>query len=267
MNDKLIKNGTLVLFIGIALVIIFPLILTLEKISFISFKDTGDIGDTIGGITSPITSIIGSILVYFALKAQIDANIQIQKQLKKQDEEKALSDKINFINNRINLLKEEINGFYYSYKRDEKDQKVINYKGSQAIFQLLNRNKSECKLVKLERTIYEVEPKFVELKSLLDYFSDTVIFIDKEDFKNSKNDLNKVQILEIKKPLFYSLKYYFDAKIKGNFDFFKIGNEYHYGDCDGSCNLIGGLPKDIVEIVKKIETKLNGGYKKSLFDN
>ena len=87
--------------------------MTFEKISFISFKDIGNIRDSIGGITSPITSIIGSILVYFTLKAQIDANTQIQKQLKKQDEEKALSDKINFINNRINLLKEEINGFYY----------------------------------------------------------------------------------------------------------------------------------------------------------
>ena len=111
--NKLIEKGTVVLFIGIVLVLVFPLILTFEKISLISFKDTGDIGDTIGGITSPITSTIGSILVYFALKSQIDANTQIQKQLKKQDEEKALSDKINFINNRINLLKEEINGFYY----------------------------------------------------------------------------------------------------------------------------------------------------------
>ena len=116
MNDKLIKRGTVVLFIGIVLVLVFPLILTFKKISFISFQDTGNIGDTIGGITSPITSTIGSILVYFALKSQIDANTQIQKQLKKQDEEKALSDKINFINDRINLLKEEINGFYYSYK-------------------------------------------------------------------------------------------------------------------------------------------------------
>ena len=67
--------------------------------------------------------------------------------------------------------------------------------------------------------------------------------------------------------MFYSLKYYFDAKIKGNFDFFKIDIDFHHGDCDGCCNLISGPPKDIIEIVKKIETKLNGGYIKSSLNN
>jgi hypothetical protein len=104
MSDKLLKNGNIVLWIGIVLVIISPFILTVEKFSFISFKDTGTIGDTIGGITSPITNIIGSILVYYALKAQIDANNQIQLQLKRQDGEKILNDKINYINTRINPL-------------------------------------------------------------------------------------------------------------------------------------------------------------------
>jgi len=103
---------------------------------------------------------------------------------------------------------------------------------------------------------------------LLNYFYDTILFIDKENFKISKDNLIRTeQILEIKKPMFYSLKYYFDAKIKGNFDFFKVGIEYHYGDCNGRCGLIGGLPKEIVEIVEKIDAKLNGGYIKLLLEN
>lgn len=39
-----------------------------------NFKDTGSIGDTIGGITAPIMNLIGAILIYISFKAQIKAN-------------------------------------------------------------------------------------------------------------------------------------------------------------------------------------------------
>lgn len=38
------------------------------------FSDTGQIGDTIGGISAPIINLIGAFLVYFSFKAQITAN-------------------------------------------------------------------------------------------------------------------------------------------------------------------------------------------------
>lgn len=68
--------------IGIS-VFLLPIFLT-QFNWFISFDDTGEIGDTIGGVTAPFLSFFGSILVYLALKSQITANKQIQDQFSTQ---------------------------------------------------------------------------------------------------------------------------------------------------------------------------------------
>jgi hypothetical protein len=67
-----------------------PLILTNSFFYIVNFKDTGPIGDTIGGITSPFISAVVGILTYLAFKEQIRANeiniVNFQKQLKDQQE-------------------------------------------------------------------------------------------------------------------------------------------------------------------------------------
>lgn len=82
---KSLKNAKWFIVIGIILCIIFPLIATQNAVleSF-NFSQTGQIGDTIGGITAPIVNIIGAILVFYALKAQIEANQLIQDQFDEQ---------------------------------------------------------------------------------------------------------------------------------------------------------------------------------------
>ena len=64
------------------------------RVGYISFSETGQIGDTIGGITAPITSLVGSVLVFLALRAQVIANqvtqIQIQEQKKEEQTKKEL---------------------------------------------------------------------------------------------------------------------------------------------------------------------------------
>lgn len=52
----------------------------------------GVIGDTIGGITAPFFNLLGSILVYVALRAQIDANKQINDQFIKQEKDNTRRD-------------------------------------------------------------------------------------------------------------------------------------------------------------------------------
>jgi hypothetical protein len=39
-----------------------------------NFSDTGEIGDTIGGLTAPIIGIVGTLLVYYSFQAQLKAN-------------------------------------------------------------------------------------------------------------------------------------------------------------------------------------------------
>ena len=67
--------------IGLALILLFPFIFTKFSIG-ISYDN---IGDTIGGISAPFLSFFGSILVYLALKSQVKANKDVQKQFKKQE--------------------------------------------------------------------------------------------------------------------------------------------------------------------------------------
>jgi hypothetical protein len=70
------KKSRYTLFGGILLFIIAaPYIFT--RPAFFSSWDlsnTGQIGDTIGGITAPIISLLGAILVYYSFQAQIKAN-------------------------------------------------------------------------------------------------------------------------------------------------------------------------------------------------
>jgi hypothetical protein len=61
------------------------------------FEKTGDIGDTIGGITSPFVGLLGAIFVYYALREQIKANDMTVKQFADQDKD----NKINRFENRF----------------------------------------------------------------------------------------------------------------------------------------------------------------------
>lgn len=67
--------------LGIVLIIFSSLyIFTRPAIwSEYDFSSTGDIGDTIGGITAPIINLIGAFLLYISFKEQIKANSEIYK--------------------------------------------------------------------------------------------------------------------------------------------------------------------------------------------
>jgi hypothetical protein len=71
------RRANITLIVGLVALLFAPAIIS--QLSFgISFEDTGQIGDTIGGITTPILTFIGSILVYYSFKQQLEANkIQI----------------------------------------------------------------------------------------------------------------------------------------------------------------------------------------------
>lgn len=84
-----------------------------------NFSTTGNIGDTIGGITAPIIGIISSILLYLALTKQTESNVN--QQLKNE------SDIIFLL---FNQLDSEINSFYYKVKQGNEEKK---YYGIEAI--------------------------------------------------------------------------------------------------------------------------------------
>lgn len=254
MNIKLSKTEWWI-FIVFGLILLFlPYVFTLDS-GIINFKGTGEIGDTIGGVTAPFLGFFGSILVYLALKAQIEANRQVQEQFKKQESEEQIRDKIQFHENRINLLKSEINSFYYSFTTTggafKNNSQKYNYEGSQAIYKLL-KNNTNTFFGKKKRDSYEIEPKLFELKELLTFFKETVQVINNEIFY-----IDELQNKHVKAKLLTILNYYFNSKLKGVFQVMGEFKEDINGcNCGEQCERNHGLPVELFLIIGSIEKSL-----------
>ena len=118
-TEEEIKNWDVVTkwILGVSiLVLIFaflsPLILTSPSSSErFDFSETGEIGDTIGGIINPFIALIGVLLTFLAFYMQIKANqiqiSQFKKGLKKEKAEKIIDEKKDCLN-KLNLLKVDL---------------------------------------------------------------------------------------------------------------------------------------------------------------
>ncbi|TJY37929.1 hypothetical protein [Pontimicrobium aquaticum] len=86
MKKPLNKKTSILLLIGIILMLITSVYMFTRPAIWngFDFTQTGQIGDTIGGITAPIINLLGAILVYLSFQAQIKAN-RIQFELLNQD--------------------------------------------------------------------------------------------------------------------------------------------------------------------------------------
>lgn len=134
-KDKREKYSKYLLIWGTLIMIIAPFFFTFVfKTSLIN---SGQIGDTIGGITSPIVSLIGAILVYYALSAQIDSNkiLAIQIEEAKAKEQKAKEEQHVF--QLYNFFSDNISNFTFEDKEEhlkgEPDPSLIIYNGSIAL--------------------------------------------------------------------------------------------------------------------------------------
>jgi len=69
----------------VLIVFLFPFLLTRNGFGIFDYTKTGQIGDTIGGITAPIVALIAAILTFLAFWIQLRANIAHTGQFNKQD--------------------------------------------------------------------------------------------------------------------------------------------------------------------------------------
>lgn len=80
----------LIVFIALILIILaFPYLFTSFSWFKLDFTETGQIGDTIGGITAPFIAIAASILTFLAFWVQYVANENQKKSLEKQEKDLA----------------------------------------------------------------------------------------------------------------------------------------------------------------------------------
>lgn len=105
MNDQikrrywlLIIIGMIVMFVGVVLMVISPIIVT-QNTSKYDFTQTGQIGDTIGGITAPIAAIFGSILIFISFLEQWKANKQQWLMFEKKNMEELYLKRIEYLKN------------------------------------------------------------------------------------------------------------------------------------------------------------------------
>ncbi|WP_419212707.1 hypothetical protein ACNR9Q_00955 [Maribacter sp. X9] len=77
------KKQRLLLISVVLLILLTPIIFT-QLPPIFDFTETGNIGDTIGGITAPFINLLAAFLVYRSFTAQIAANIQQKEDFDKQ---------------------------------------------------------------------------------------------------------------------------------------------------------------------------------------
>lgn len=146
--NRLIRNGLIICLILSVFSFFAPLILTEESISFVSFKGKGEIGDTIGGITAPFIGLVSAILVYLALKAQIEANLQVSSQFQLQKFENQFYEMIRLHKENVNEM--SIKGY---------DKEIVEF----------------CKYTNVEKDLYEKE-SFSE-QEVKNYISGRKVFV------------------------------------------------------------------------------------------
>ena len=146
------KDPVVILKIGLILVLVLPWLLTHSSfLTSLNFSETGQVGDTIGGITAPFLSLIGSYLVYLALKAQINANVLLQKQIDSEREENQISKLYSYLN-------ESISSFCFKSFPKEKlgnieDLNTIEKRGGEALYELLDLDARAMAMTSSQRRV------------------------------------------------------------------------------------------------------------------
>lgn len=103
-NDEGVKYVTIILLFAVGLIFIMPYLLTRPTIFGIEFNNsTGVIGDTIGGITTPIVGLLGAYLVFLGFKIQIRTNKEQFKALREQRDDSIKSSNYSQIKDLIDL--------------------------------------------------------------------------------------------------------------------------------------------------------------------
>lgn len=178
-----LKSSFVVLVVGSALIILSPFLVFLIK--YTDLNTTGQIGDTIGGITAPIANIVGSILVFLALKAQIEANKIIQDQFQTQQKEESLLKIQQFFLDQFKIIREDIVSFAYIDRKggaafrkmssimEPDDASFVEIRGAEAFqktIEMLLKMKDSKKVL--------TSPKFKEFYTILLAVEDLVLQIN-----------------------------------------------------------------------------------------
>lgn len=242
------KQARRVLIFGTAIILISPLLFT-RSLGIIDFTNTGEIGDTIGGITAPFASLLGSILVFFALRAQIDANLLIQNQIASQKQEEENNKVLRYFLDQYKIIREDINNFSinevrnnqhaYLYPNKNSNTTVVTHHGSSAFFYVLYSSKDLMSIHPFE--MLQTNPKLNEVISLLNSLDNLLSKILDSGIPRDDREYHINMIAHL-----------FNTKLRAAFD----ANEMYKKKAEKDGKYYG-IPDHFFEKVQSIKNKLD----------
>ncbi len=131
----------LLLIAGLLFVTLAPYLFTrFSWFRGMDFSNSGQIGDTIGGITAPFINLIAVVLIYFSFRQQLLSNeIQIGL-INNEKEERIKAKELELIHLAYTDLKNYLDNFQYVFEKTSiKDMKTVEavYIGEDAIYHLI----------------------------------------------------------------------------------------------------------------------------------
>jgi hypothetical protein len=241
--NKILNWSKWLLILGVIVIILMPFILTSECFSSrFNFSTTGQIGDTIGGITAPFLNLIGAALVFFALNAQVKANELIQEQIERDNESKDCENEATNLNQLYSYLNDNINTFKFTslpvddLQNIEQIETTKEFIGGEAFYHLFSQ--INCHYHGSQEELHNNQA-IAELYSVLKILE---TLLEKLETTKSKN----------KEILTTLVKHLFDYKIFTRMKSTPLDLEY----CP-TCECNHGLPDDLRFLIISIKEKLN----------
>lgn len=184
-------------------------ILTTQLGWIVDFTGTGEIGDTIGGITAPFVNLLAAYLVYKSFTAQIRANAQQRSDHDEQMNQLKKEHTFNYISNLFKLAKD----YYYNNNIDSTSKTIF----ISNIYKIakITRNKIEDDYKHgiegkdyedkahdelIEYANHQIISQLIKVKSNLDNMYDFVQVLNKTELEHG---LKKFYYREIERMLYH----------------------------------------------------------------
>lgn len=202
INEQKIKNELKKLdryafyigILGIISMFVFTVLATQLHIWF-DYTNTGQIGDTIGGLTAPIIGLFSALLIYLSFRAQIKANYIVQEQINQQRKEDIEKKEFSYQMEVYRHLKEVIEKFECIDERHNgttfMSPKFQGYDALKTVLRNLGNN---------EQNLFSLGSNYHRfIHSVLSQFDSLI-----ESFQNPKNQDHDIRLpLQLVEFLFY----------------------------------------------------------------
>lgn len=243
---KILGRAKWFLLVGGLVILIMPFLLTGHFFhETFNFSETGQIGDTIGGITAPFLNLIGAFLVFYALQAQVKANELIQDQIDKDNEAKECENEAQNLNQLYSYLTDNINRFHFTtlpieqLKNTDIIKTDIEHSGGEAFYHLFSQIRCHYHGSQEELHSNQSVSELISVLKIMD------LVLDKLKNTKSKN----------KEILTTLVRHLFDYKIVTRIRE-ESEAELQVIFCE-ECECNHGLPDDLRNLILQIRQKLD----------